>query len=308
MRQNRILKQKNDLLTLNLVDLLRTVDPSKNFKYLNILTRHVMGKFKSDKGYLEYLRGEFAQRRGITHLFDNLDSTTAMYYARLLELFFDEDDLKILAKFHDYCERGLITNCDTYQFNNLFELEKIISVVDLKSFDKQLEKEAIKVLKSGDWLLVRPLTHSAAVKYGFGTKWCTSMTKTYEHFERYSFRGILIYIINLRTGEKVAFFHNVNKDWDNETSFWNASDYRIDSIEANLPNEILTFLKSVIEYEGKVPNMFLMSDELKAQELEYYKNYYQNQTGRGEPVTELVQEEAPTIVGNGYLRQIINNV
>lgn len=307
MRQNRILQQKNNLLTLNLADLLRNLDPSKNHKYFNILTKHVLGRFQNDKGYLEYLRGEFAEKRGITHLFDSLDTTTTIYYARLLEMLFNEDDLKILTKFHDYCERGLIKNCDTHQFNDLFELEKIISVVDLKFIDKQLEKETIKVFECGDWLLVRPLTHAAAVKYGYGTRWCTSMTKTYEHFERYSNRGILIYIINFKTGDKVAFFHNINKDWDKETSFWNAVDMRVDSIEIDLPKDILNFLKSVIDDEDKVSNMSLMSSELKAREYEYYEKYYENKNDMQDiPVAETV-EEVPLIVRNNYyLRPEIN--
>jgi cellulose biosynthesis protein BcsQ len=45
--------------------------------------------------------------------------------------------------------------------------------------------------------------------------------------------------MNRKTGVKVAGFKNIDPDHQRETSFWNATDERIDSSECNLPSHIL---------------------------------------------------------------------
>jgi hypothetical protein len=87
-----------------------------------------------------------------------------------------------------------------------------------------------------------------------------------EYFIRYSKRGIVIYCINRSTGEKIAAFKNLNTDYEYETSFWDAKDIRVDSMDTNLPYYVLSIIRDEFTHT-KLTNWELFSDEYKAQYL-----------------------------------------
>ena len=53
------------------------------------------------------------------------------------------------------------------------------------------------------------------------------------------------------TGYKVAVYKNI---YERELSFWNSTDYRIDSMETDLDMNILKVLKDEIRKEDAIPN------------------------------------------------------
>jgi hypothetical protein len=107
------------------------------------------------------------------------------------------------------------------------------------------------VLNSENWLAVRPITYQSSLKYGATTKWCTSSRESYYHFFKYTEGGKLVYVINKKTGEKTAMFAGYSPQSSTyEISFWNQVDDRIDSMMANLDNEIMDVLKNIIKDEG----------------------------------------------------------
>jgi hypothetical protein len=68
--------------------------------------------------------------------------------------------------------------------------------------------------------------------------------------------------MNKKTGYKVAAFKNLDKDHQRETSFWDAKDDRIDSMDVELPNNILDEI--IVDLRGcKQSNYALSSDEIK---------------------------------------------
>jgi hypothetical protein len=118
------------------------------------------------------------------------------------------------------------------------------------------------------------------MKYGANTKWCTT-TESGMYYARYASRGILIYNINKKTGYKVACFKNLDPNHDNEFSWWDVTDRKIEALESEAPSTVLEAIRNEIK-EMPVPNQTLMTQE-ESNKLEAYKegNKY-----RVEPIEE----------------------
>ena len=169
---------------------------------------------------------------------------------------------ELLTNFVDYNERKLINQSDVTTYKNFDEMENQVSLAELKLVSKELQAQTEVLYDSDEWLVLKPLSFEASLKYGATTKWCTAMKHDPDYFSRYSRRGILIYCINRSTGNKVAAFKNLNTDYEYETSFWDVKDIRIDSMEANLPSHILDIIKYQFS-NVTTTNWELMSDEAK---------------------------------------------
>jgi hypothetical protein len=181
---------------------------------------------------------------------------------------------ELLTNFIDYNERKLINQNDVSAYKNFDEMESQVSLAELKLVSKELQAQTEVLHDSDEWLVLKPLSFEASLKYGASTKWCTAMRNDPEYFSRYSRRGIVIYCINRSTGDKVAAFKNLNTDYEYETSFWDIKDIRIDSMEANLPTHIL----DIIRYQFSnvtTTNWDLMSDEAKGQKHTYERSLVQ---------------------------------
>ena len=178
---------------------------------------------------------------------------------------------ELLTNFVDYNERKLINQSDVTTYKSFDEMESQVSLAELKLVSKELQAQTEVLYDSDEWLVLKPLSFDASLKYGASTKWCTAMRNDPEYFSRYSRRGIVIYCINRSTGDKVAAFKNLNTDYEYETSFWDVKDIRIDSMEANLPNHVLDIIKYQFS-NVTVTNWELMSDEAKGQKHTYEKS------------------------------------
>jgi hypothetical protein len=174
----------------------------------------------------------------------------------------DKQEIQTVRKFIEYNERGLIANNDVSTYKDFKELEDSVRIANLKSLDKEMSKEIKEIYSDDEWFVLRPLTTLSGEKYGYGTKWCTTMNS--EYFLRYSRNGILIYIINTKTGKKVACHSSLVEE--NSTSFWNEADNRVDSIDTNLPDFILEKLR--VELKSGVDNFSFLSEEKQKIELD----------------------------------------
>jgi hypothetical protein len=107
------------------------------------------------------------------------------------------------------------------------------------------------------------------MKYGANTKWCTT-TESGQYYARYSSRGILIYNINKKTGYKVACFKNLDPNHDNEFSWWDVTDKKIEALDSEAPSSVLEAIRNEIKNNG-VPNKALMTQE-EENKLEIYQS------------------------------------
>jgi len=130
----------------------------------------------------------------------------------------------------------------------------------MKLIDKELEKQIIKVYEDDEWLSIKPLSLEASMKYGASTKWCTTMDGG-KYFDRYSKWGILIYNINKKTGFKFATFKNLDRDRDQEFSFWNMADTKIDPLDTpEIPISLLGIIRNEVN-NNVVTNRDLMTEQ-----------------------------------------------
>jgi hypothetical protein len=171
-----------------------------------------------------------------------------------------------LRKFIEYNERGLIDNKDLTSYKSVGDVLRQISIAEVRLLNKELIKQVHKMYEDDEWLVLRPLTRESSVKYGAGTKWCTASTNEEYQFYRYTSRGILIYTINKKTGQKVAAFKNTDPYNEPELSFWNEIDTRIDSYEAELPEFIMKLIfnefKTTSSNHDITPEQWQVKEEL----------------------------------------------
>jgi hypothetical protein len=271
MSKTKEAKKQNGFLNTTLMDLITLLDPSGKSKYVDLFVGSLKeGVLKAiDNSIDDYFKENSLECPKALLEYDNL---TKRMWLDVLCHTLSLSDVATLHKFHDLNERQLIKNNDISKYKTLRDLTHVVSITELKLQDVSLDKHVITLNDDDEWLMIKPLTHQAAVKYGYGTRWCTSMKHEYDYFRRYSMRGVLIYCLNRNTGDKIAFFHNVNPDYERETSFWNAKDERIDSIETGLPPYVLGVIKT--QMQEKITNVSLQSDDIRKTEEEYMQSMH----------------------------------
>lgn len=232
----------------------------KNLQLSEGRNRDVIEELKNGFGFdVEYLNSlNYLELSSIMHLISD---------------YFGYNNFRLLKEFISLNEKKLIENNDLTTYKTFDELELQISLSSLKTIDKEMAKQVLKLYETDEWLIVKPLSYQASLKYGASTKWCTASKDSPDYYFRYSRRGILIYCINKKTGNKVGAFKNLDTGYDVETSFWNITDQRIDSMESGLPNDVL----DVIRYDffnTKESNWDILSDEERNRQLLWFENEY----------------------------------
>ena len=268
---------------INMVEIVELFVPEKKSKYVETLLR-IMKKTKNLEHYQQEVIETYKKEFGISEeSFSNFTPLQLMFIYRFIDSMFNHSDLKSFAKFCEYNERGLIEQSDLSRYTTFEEIMTATGIAEVKTLEKDLEKQ-IKVIYSDDeWIVLRPLTYHSSRKYGSSTKWCTTQENNPEYFIRYAKKGILLYMINKVTGLKVACFKSLDNN-DPEFSFWNQVDTRIDSMESELPLFIMECIREEVT-ENPVTNLSLLSEEdfKKQEELLYERKKLLNIT-EGEPV------------------------
>jgi hypothetical protein len=191
-------------------------------------------------------------------------------------------DATFFKKFCELNERGLIEENDLSKYNNFEQITTQLTLAELKENVKDMEGSVVKLHDDSEWLIVKPLTFAASKKYGAFTKWCTTSRDNPEYFIRYTNRGSLIYIINKKTGLKVACFKSFDEN-EPEFSFWNSIDLRVDSLESGLPNDILSLIVRDIT-ENPVTNESYLTLEQKIKENLLLREFTKNERRYDEPI------------------------
>jgi len=254
-RLDELKKQYKDS-SVSKLDVFKMIVPDQANKYAELFARIYKAKVNvfndsTDKEKLLYETSEYILNNDVSLIDENhLKSLSCNQLKEIINIGqdFGGDDLRIVLKFCNLNERNLIDNSDITSYNSLGQIREAITTAELKLLDKEAAKSVYRVYEDDEWLLVRPLTIEASARYGASTKWCTVMVGK-DYFHRYSRRGTLIYNINKKTGYKVACFKNHDLDYDNEFSFWNDVDNRIDSIESDLPGYIMEIIRQEVKKE-----------------------------------------------------------
>ena len=220
-----------------------------------------------------------------------LNSLTYMELSNIIHLisnYFGYSNFKLIKEFIDLNEKKLIENNDLTTYKTFNELELQISLSNLKNIDNEMTKQVQKLYETDEWLVVKPLSYQASLKYGASTKWCTASKDNAEYYFRYSKQGILIYSINKKTGNKVAGFKSVDENSEPETSFWNITDQRIDSMDSGLPSDVLDIFRNEFS-NTKQTNWDILTDEERNRQILWLENEY-NRNKKSSRVDELAEE------------------
>lgn len=301
MTKSKNLLKNHNYLDISLMDVMKLLDPSGSSKYIDLI--HKLGPKTrvssinwEDNGKriheLETYYG-FSQE-----VLAGLKKEEIYHISSLVAIYFNSAEINLINQYHQLIENNLIENKDFSQINSFEDLAGQIALANIKKTDKEIEKLVKIILRNDEWLVLRPLSNSASLKYGANTKWCTASIHDNHYFYRYARRGILIYIINMKTGNKTAFFHSLDRE--EETSFWNVIDKRIDSFDSDLTPEILNVVKHEMK-SNTISNWNLLSDK---QQMNLRKTDFIEESKKGyndelvAPHNEERAEAAPMRGGN----------
>jgi hypothetical protein len=265
------LKKQHPNYALSAIDIYKMISPGQTNKYVEML-------IKLDKN-IEFTQPDAYRRQMIECMvgwgidYNYLETfdleTLNIFFINANNLVGDSGKIRLFTKFASYNERKLIENNDVTSYSSWDEIEQAVSLSDVKQLDKKLEKEIKKIYEDDEWISLRPLSLEASMKYGANTKWCTT-TESGQYYARYSSRGILIYNINKKTGYKVACFKNLDQAYDNEFSWWDVTDKRIEVLDSEAPSAVLEAIRNEIK-NTSVANQLLMT-KAESDKLETYKN------------------------------------
>ena len=242
------IKKQNKDYDISILDLLRLLDPSKTGKFMSIL----LSELKSIPAH-EY--GDYTDSLEVNT--EHLPPVARVILNYLVELVGGLESVNSLHKFNNLLDRKLIKQNDIQKYPNLNEIVDVVYKKELELADKSLDGHH-EVLLDDNFLIIKPLNIISSRKYGASTKWCTSSNNP-ETFYDYSRRGIILYVINRDTNEKIGVYYELKT---NELSWWDSKDDRIDGLMVNLPKNVKNFILEYILNE-KHPNSYYFNTETK---------------------------------------------
>jgi hypothetical protein len=254
MARLKEIKEKYSNWDISIIDILSELDTTGTNKYTELFLKSIQNEhnylYKNEVNidsdwYLNKLNEWFDLELNSENNIN--DGELQFIKFKLLNTFINEANFLKIKKFIDYSERKLIKT-DVNQIKTIEDIDRLICISDFKNIDKELSKDVLIEFKDENWLLIRPLTYESSLKYGASTKWCTASKDTYDHFFRYTESGILIYCIDLKRGDKFGFHRDIPQSdnrHNNDISFWNTADYRVDSMQCNFSPDVINHLMNI---------------------------------------------------------------
>jgi hypothetical protein len=263
------LKKQHPTYALSAIDIYKMISPNQSSKYIEMLIKLDKNKTKQPDNYRNGVV-EYMVRIGLDYNYiETLDLETLQFLLDSFNYMIGDENIKRFTKFASFIDRKLIGNNDVTTYSTWEEIDQAVSLAEIKLIDKETAKQIKKIYEDDEWLSLRPLSLEASMKYGANTKWCTT-TESGQYYARYSARGILIYNINKKTGYKVACFKNLDPNHDNEFSWWDVTDKKIEALDSEVPSSVLEAIRNEIK-TTTVANQLLMT-KAEADKLEMYKD------------------------------------
>ena len=286
------LKRDNPSLILNVIEIINSLFNKSKYTELSVnLIKNYRDNRINNYDRADNLKLELIHEFKLDEDFVNSKSNEEIINIHwCLVDYFGYHNFELIKKFEELNERNLIINNDLTKFKTFEELELEVSLAELKSVTKDLEKQTIKLYENDEWLVIKPMSFLASKKYGATTRWCTTMEHNPDYYLKYSRNGILIYCLNKKTGDKVAAYKSLSTHENRETSFWDMSDIRIDSIESGLPNEIMEIIKNEFTNVKKTNWDLLSEDDANNQLLWIQQNSYDKEFREPEPIAVRIDE------------------
>jgi len=281
------LSKEHPEFNVNLLDLIRKLDPSTTGKFMPFLIKQVTAAIKGIGN------GKKDNDSNTENIINTL-YPEANYVERFMMLLLvfntlDADKLFALWEFETHMNENRIEQKDITKYQSWNDIINAVFIAELKSKEKILRKQIDVIYDKDGWLVIKPLSFESSLAYGAGTKWCTAMKNNPSYFYQYSERGMLIYVINKMTGYKVAMFVELNEKLNGkklDISFWDTVDIKTESMELDIPAEILSELKKQINDKTKLKSNKVFFSKTELNEL---RNHLPT---KAEAINEELIEEA----------------
>jgi uncharacterized protein (DUF433 family) len=302
-RMSRIdeLKKQFPELNITMFDLFKRIDTSNTYKYFPILCKILGSRFSVKNEYANntvYLSESLLRMH--SDLLDKGVSTNNLTDNELFTLnyfsdYFITDHLITVRDFIRYMDKNLIQNKDVTSYSTIDDLRAAITVASMKEFNKDLEGQIVKEFEDDKWLIVRPLTFQSSSKYGATTRWCTTYKQDKHYFQKYWERGILVYFINKQSGYKFAGYKALKHD--DEFSFWNAEDNRVDYLSVESDDYLYSIVRQI--FKSNKTNKDLCSEEIAKQVMKEC-GYNIKTLDRENPI-EGIEVQSPRYMGEAMM-------
>jgi hypothetical protein len=276
------LKKQNPSFNVNYIDIINSILPKSAYTEMAVNLLKNNNLIRKNNQERRDLIGELVNEYKIDEkMLESMSFIEVNNIFRTVVDYFGYDNFKIIQKFAELNERKLIKNNDLTSYKKFNELELQISLSSLNVIDKELEKQILRLYETEEWLVMKPLSYLSSLKYGASTKWCTASDNNPDYFYKYVKRGVLIYVINKKTGNKVAAYKTTDVgEHDKETSFWNITDQRIDSMESGLSYEVMDIIRDEFT-NNLISNWDILDDKERNRQILWLENeYYDTKRGR----------------------------
>jgi hypothetical protein len=293
------LKEQNPNFNINIIDILSKIDNTKTKKLIPFLVKLIKNKINNINDDFDYYRlNERPHMKNVSLEFCDFQRPLIML---ILDNYVGFDNVELIPVFVDYLERGLIDNKDISTYQTMSDLVNEIGKASTKEMLSKDRKSIMVVHDDDEWMFFKPLTYSASVAYGYGTKWCTSMKNESEYFYRYSKNGVIIYVINKVTGKKFGIHSNDEV----RMGIYDETDKQIDSFETDIPNNLIMKLFNLLDLKNNKTNFEFFSDEekVKCDKLDRFDRFIPVPVpgvGLNDPMSEIINEDINLGTDNNF--------
>jgi hypothetical protein len=240
------IKKENDTVNISLIDLMGNLDTSGTKKYTQFLVKVLKKNYDEDIKYL--IKDDSSRRRKIDEILGD-DSFNSWLTKRLISNLYGWDEMNLFVDFCDYMERGLTNEKDISKYDSWDMVASEVYHAKNRDLFKKSKKEVKVVYEDDQYTCIKPLTYDASISYGYQTKWCTASVQEPSYFYNHSRDGVLVYLIDKINNVKFGFFHD-----HNQIQIYDQKDHRVDSMETDLPLELLHKLVSEMKSDAKDKN------------------------------------------------------
>ncbi len=213
-----------DKLASDVFEFIIDIDPTSDKKYAQWILRSF---FKTYKTAIDHIIDEYPKYKWnyplTMEMFKSVWDDRVLRHTDIYGFFFEEyitNNIKDnLYDFHILKIKNGFTNPDYKNIMNIpdfrtlskiiSEHQEILEKIQLETFDKS---EVEKWYSDSRWVIVSPLTHRAACKYGANTKWCTASKDDPSQFQYHTAEGPLIIIIDKQENTKYQL-HMATNQW-----------------------------------------------------------------------------------------------
>lgn len=240
------IKKENDTINVSLIDIMGNLDTSGTKKYTQFLVKMIKKNYDDDIKYM--MKDSSSTLRKIDEILGD-DSFNSWLTKRLISQLYGWDEMSLFVDFCDYMERGLINEKDISKYDSWEMVAGEVYQAKNRDLFKKAKKEVKVVYEDDQYTCLKPLTYEASVSYGYQTRWCTASVQEPSYFYNHSRDGVLVYLIDKINNVKFGFYHD-----QNQIQIYNQKDNRVDSMETDLPLELLHKLISEMKSDAKDKN------------------------------------------------------